>query len=90
MGRGVGTGSRGAEGAGGAAEEERAGTGREGDRHCGTRTEHHHPSDVPGKAQRQKEKGPLQEESTIEAGQRQQLHQSSLWWVKRGTAGRLL
>lgn len=34
MGGGAGPSSRGAEGAGGTAEEEGAGAGREGDRHC--------------------------------------------------------
>lgn len=89
MGGGFGSGCRGAEGAGGAAEETRAGAGREGDRHCGARAEHHHPSGVPGETQREKEERPLQEEQTAEAGPGQQLHQSALWLVLGGTAGLL-
>lgn len=84
VGGGAGPSGRGAEGAGGAAEEEGAGAGREGDRHCWARAEHHHPPDVPGEAQRQEEEGPLQEEPVTEAGQRQQLYQSALWWVHTG------
>lgn len=86
MGGDVGSSSRGAEGAGGAAEEARAGAGGEGDRHRGARAEHHHPPDVPGETQREEEEGPLQEEPTAEAGQRQQLYQSALRWVQEGTA----
>lgn len=89
MGGSFGSGRRGAEGAGGAAEEARAGAGREGDRHCGARAEHHHPSGVPGETQREKEERPLQEEQTAEAWPGQQLHQSALWWVLDGTAGLL-
>lgn len=81
MGGGVGSSSRGAEGAGGAAEEAGAGAGGEGDRHRGARAEHHHPPGVPGETQREEKKGPLQKEQTAEAGPRQQLHQSALWWV---------
>lgn len=89
LGGGAGPGSRGAEGAGGAAEEEGAGAGREGVRHRGEGAEHPHPSDVPGEAQCEEEEGPLQEEPAAEAGQRRELHQSALWWVERRTATRL-
>ena len=58
LGGGVGSSCRGAEGAGGAAEEERAGAGWEGDWHRGARAEHHHPPDVPGETQREEEEGP--------------------------------
>lgn len=86
MGGGVGPSSRRAEGAGGTAEEEGAGAGGERDRHRGARAEHHHPPGVSGETQCQEKKGPLQEEQIAEAGQRQQLHQSALWWVKETTA----
>lgn len=86
MGGSVGSSSRGAEGAGGAAEEARTGAGGEGDRHRGARAEHHHPPGVSGETQREEKKGPLQKEQTTQAGPRQQLHQSALWWVDGGTA----
>lgn len=86
LGGGFGPGSRGAEGAGGAAEEARAGAGGEGDRHCWARAQHHHPSGVPGETQCEEEERPLQEKQTDQAGPGQQLHQSALWWVLVATA----
>lgn len=71
MGGGISSSSRGAKGTGGAAEEARAGAGREGDRHRGARVEHHHPPGVPRETQCEEEKRPFQKEQTAEAGPRQ-------------------
>lgn len=52
MGGGADPSGAAAEVSGGGTEEARAGTGRAGDPHLGTRAQHHHSPALPGKASR--------------------------------------